>query len=200
MKIFLDAHIHTNISPDSSITTSQLLQGATATGLNAIAIVDHDTVEGYRRIKHSALFSDFLIIPGVEITTDLGEVIILGLENVLISKDPYEVVDSARQSGGLIIAPHPFDGRRGSLREKCSLLNVDLIETVNGKSSNDANRQAKEFAKALNVPGIGGSDAHERSQIGIVANMIECEKKIDSVLKELRKGPKILVRARSGRY
>lgn len=200
MKVFLDAHIHTNSSPDSSINPSQLLERAVATGLNAIAIVDHDTMNGYKRIKHSALFSEFLIVPGVEVTTDLGEIAILGLEEPMIAKDPYEVVDSARQAGGLIFAPHPFDMRRVSLHEKCSLLNLDAIETVNGKCSNDANRQAKEFAKALGLPSIGGSDAHEKGQIGMVVNMIECEKKLDAVLAGLRKGAKVLVRQKGGRY
>jgi hypothetical protein len=165
-----------------------------ASGINAIAITDHDNMEGYKRLKHNIAFKDFLIIPGIEVTTEQGDLLILGLENPPIGRDPNAVIEESRREGGLIIAPHPFDGGRSSLGEKCGMLNVDLIETANGKCRSDSNRQAKEFASFLGLPGVGGSDAHERRQLGTVVNVLECEKTVESVLAALKKGGKIIVK------
>jgi hypothetical protein len=169
-----------------------------AAGINALAVTDHDTMEGYRRVRHSQNFRDFLILPGIEVTTDAGDLIVLGLEEPPISRDVNYVIDHAKREGGMIVAPHPFNGSRSSLGEKCGMLNVDLIEVVNGKCRKECNRQAKEFAAFLHLPGLGGSDAHEAPQIGTVLNVLECEKNVDSVLKALTKGAKIIVKQRVG--
>jgi hypothetical protein len=200
MRIVIDPHIHTNSSPDSSITSNQLLDRMLASGINAIAVTDHDTMEGYRRLKHSYAFREFLMIPGIEVTTDLGDIIVLGLEDPPIMKNAELLIDLAHEAGGLVVAPHPFDGSRVSLGERCGMLKVDLIETANGKCRSDSNRQAKEFSTLLGLPSIGGSDAHEMSRIGTVINVLECEKNLESVLEGLRKGAKIIVKQRTGRY
>jgi predicted metal-dependent phosphoesterase TrpH len=200
MRIVIDPHIHTNSSPDSSITPNQLLDGMLATGINAIAVTDHDTMEGYKRLKHNYAFREFLIIPGIEVTTDMGDIIVLGLEDPPISKDANLLIDRAHEAGGLIVAPHPFDGSRVSLGGRCGTLRVDLIEIANGKCLGDSNRQAKEFSSLLGLPGIGGSDAHEKGQIGSVFNLLECERSLDSVLEGLRRGAKIIAKQRGNRY
>lgn len=198
MRMVLDPHIHTNMSPDSSLTLNQLRDGMLGAGINAIAITDHDTMEGYWRLKHSSAFKDFLVLPGVEVTTDLGDLIVLGLEDPPIKRDANLVIDLARSQGGIIVAPHPFNGSRSSLGEKCGMLKVDLIETVNGKCRSECNRQAKEFASFLHLPGVGGSDAHERRQVGSVVNILESEKSLDSILGALKRGGKIIVKQRLG--
>jgi len=200
MRVLLDAHVHTNSSADSAITPSQLRVGIKYAGINAIAVTDHDTMEGYKRLKSCGLFSDILVLPGIELATSLGEMIILGLEDPPFTRDAYEAVAAAHQAGALVVAPHPFDPTRSSLFESCSRLGVDLVESVNGKCQQDYNRQAREFAKAIGTPEIGGSDAHEKSQIGEVVNVIECEKTVDAAIQALRKGPKTIVRKKATRF
>lgn len=194
MRILFDAHIHTNSSPDSSLTPGQLLERMKIRGINGVAITDHDTTGGYRRVLDTKGFSEYLVIPGIEVTTDMGDLIVLGVEDFLPSRDAFQVVDMARKAGGILVAPHPFDWRRASLGEKCALLGVDLIEGVNGKCGRSENQQAKDFAKAIGVPIIGGSDAHEKAQVGSVVNVIECEKDVDSALSALKKGARSIVR------
>lgn len=194
MKIVLDPHIHTNSSPDSTITINQLLSGILAAGINAIAITDHENMEGYKRLKNSPSFKNILLIPGIEITTTIGDLIILGLEKPIIFHDPLVLIEKNKQEGGIIVAPHPFDENRKSIGNLCAKIGVDLIEAYNGRSSPKANREAKEFASALNIKMIGGSDAHKKEDLGSVVNILECEKTIEDVLNELRKGCKIVVR------
>jgi len=194
MKILLDAHVHTNSSPDSSLTPGQLLERLRVKGINAVAITDHDTLDGYRRVLDTKGFDEILVIPGIEVSTDLGDIIVLGTTETIVSRDAFEVLDSARAAGGIIVAPHPFDWKRTSLGEKSAMLGVDLIEGVNGKCSRAENQQAKEFAKAIGVPVVGGSDAHDKAQVGAVVNFVDCEKDLDSLLAALRKGAKAIVR------
>lgn len=194
MKIILDPHIHTNSSPDSTLTINQLLSGIFAAGINAIAITDHETMEGYKRLKSSPSFKGILLIPGIEISTNVGDLILLGLENPPISRDPIILIERAREMGGLIIAPHPFDENRRSIGNLCAKLGVDLIEVYNGRCSAKANKEAKEFATALNIKMIGGSDAHRKEDLGSVVNIIECEMQMENILEELKKGCKIIIR------
>lgn len=163
-------------------------------GINAVAVTDHDTLDGYRRVLDTKGFGENLVLPGIEVTTDLGDIILLGITEAIVSRDAFEVVDMARAAGGIIVAPHPFDWKRASLGEKSAMLGVDLIEGVNGKCSKDENQQAKEFAKAIGVPIVGGSDAHDKAQVGAVVNVLECEKDLDSLLAALRKGAKSIIR------
>ncbi|MCS7098546.1 MAG: PHP domain-containing protein [Candidatus Methanomethyliaceae archaeon] len=196
MKIILDPHIHTNSSPDSTLTINQLLSGILAAGINAIAITDHETMEGYKRLKSSLSFKGILLIPGIEISTNVGDLIVLGLENPPISRDPMILIEKVKQEGGLIVAPHPFDESRKSIGNLCAKLGVDLIEAYNGRCSTKANKEAREFATALNIKIIGGSDAHRKEDLGSVINIMECERSIEDILEELKKGCKIVIKRR----
>lgn len=76
----VDLHIHTTAS-DGQLTPAQIVHKAVDLGLSVIAITDHDSVEGIESALAAARdFPDLLVIPGVEINTDvpLGEVHILG--------------------------------------------------------------------------------------------------------------------------
>jgi len=75
-----DLHVHTNAS-DGRLDPQEVVRLAVEIGLNAIAITDHDTVGGIAAALETArAFTSFIVIPGVEINTDVpdGEVHILG--------------------------------------------------------------------------------------------------------------------------
>lgn len=75
----VDLHLHTTAS-DGTHTPSQIVQMAQALGLRAIAITDHDCMAGVREATAAAAGSALLVIPGVELSTDVpeGEVHVLG--------------------------------------------------------------------------------------------------------------------------
>lgn len=198
MRIVFDPHIHTNSSPDSSITPNQLLGGLLAAGINAIAITDHDTMEGYRRIKHNSAFRDLLIVPGIEVSTEAGDLIVLGLEDPPIFRDPTMLIQSVHRAGGVVLAPHPFDGSRRSVGSLCEKLGVDMVEVFNGRCTAEANREARDFANALGLTAVGGSDAHEKGEIGSVVNLLDCEKTVEGVLNALKKGGRVVIRKKAG--
>jgi len=75
-----DLHLHTTAS-DGRLGPQEIVRRASKLGLDVIAITDHDTVEGIPPALEAAKsFPQLLVIPGVEINTDMpqGEVHILG--------------------------------------------------------------------------------------------------------------------------
>jgi predicted metal-dependent phosphoesterase TrpH len=75
----IDLHIHTTAS-DGAFTPSQLVDGAVARGLTAIAITDHDTTTGIDEALEAARGTALEVIPGVELSSesDSEEIHILG--------------------------------------------------------------------------------------------------------------------------
>lgn len=75
-----DLHVHTKYSSDSSISPRTLVDQLHAhPTIKVVAVTDHNTTEGYHRAKElAAVYQDILIVPGVEIRTPEGDLIILG--------------------------------------------------------------------------------------------------------------------------
>jgi predicted metal-dependent phosphoesterase TrpH len=76
----IDLHLHTTAS-DGRLSPEEVVKLAVERGLMAIAITDHDSVEGIAAAMKAAEASPSLkVIPGVEFNTDIpdGEVHILG--------------------------------------------------------------------------------------------------------------------------
>lgn len=80
MKKFCDLHTHSNYS-DGTWTPEQLIREAEALGLEALALCDHNTVDGVPNFLAAAAGSKVHAVPGVEFSTGYrgGELHILGL-------------------------------------------------------------------------------------------------------------------------
>ncbi len=68
---FIDLHCHTTAS-DGSLTPSELVREAASLGLDAIAITDHDTIDGIPEGLEAAREMNIQIVPGVEISAQVG--------------------------------------------------------------------------------------------------------------------------------
>jgi len=62
----VDLHTHSNIS-DGDFSPAMLVKQAVKQGLRAIALTDHDTINGLDTAKTAALEENFHFIPGIEI-------------------------------------------------------------------------------------------------------------------------------------
>ncbi|GAB4155977.1 MAG: PHP domain-containing protein [Planctomycetota bacterium] len=63
----IDTHTHTCYS-DGTDTPAELIRRSIAAGLSGISITDHDTIKGYNEAIRLFLPSNFVIVPGVELT------------------------------------------------------------------------------------------------------------------------------------
>ena len=69
----VDLHLHTTVS-DGRLTPTQLIQLVADRGLQTIAITDHDITDGLTEAAEAAQAHPQLrLIPGIEISTDLGQ-------------------------------------------------------------------------------------------------------------------------------
>ena len=88
-----DLHVHTKYSADSSINPKTLAEQLHShTSIKAVAITDHDMIEGYFKVQElAASYTDVLIIPGAEITTPEGDMLVLGITE--LPPKPWNVED-----------------------------------------------------------------------------------------------------------
>ncbi|MCS7096449.1 MAG: PHP domain-containing protein [Candidatus Bathyarchaeota archaeon] len=184
-----DLHIHTLFSNDSSIHPKTLVEQLYAHPyIKAAAITDHNTVKGFHKVRDlAAAYSDITIIPGIEVTTVDGDLIILGVAEV--PPEPWtvgNVIDFARDAGALVIVPHPY--REYGLGDAARNYRFDAVEVLNGGSANQANAMAENLARELGIPGVAGSDAHKLEELWSVYTEIQASASLDDILEAIRKG------------
>jgi predicted metal-dependent phosphoesterase TrpH len=187
--VYADLHIHTVYSSDSLIQPKTLVDKLTAHNyIKAAAVTDHDSVRGCKAtMELASAYPDILIIPGVEITTPKGDMLVLGTKQLPPKPwEPENIADYAKSIGGVSIIAHPF--RLYGMGDFARNVKVDAIEVLNGGSSTSANNQAKELAKSMGLPGTAGSDAHQLSELFAVNCKIDAGLNLEEVLHSIRKG------------
>jgi predicted metal-dependent phosphoesterase TrpH len=174
LRLKLDLHVHTVYS-DGSGNVGEVLETAKDKGLDGLAITDHDTLGGY--FEASASDCDLLIIPGFEVETDAGHVLVLGLERLpsVVGKMEYEeLISWARGLGGLTVLAHPAAGRFRLNRWMGS--KPDVVEVFNASyPSGYFVRRGLRLAERLGLPSVGGSDAHHPQMVGDAFTVVEAD-------------------------
>lgn len=187
MQVKADLHVHTIYSHDSLITPKDLVFYAKKRGLTAVAITDHDTIEGALKIAKE---TDFLIIPGIEVSSRNGHIVGLNLQEPIqkgLSSD--ETVDKIHEAGGLAVACHPFALFKGSLGKHTNA-KFDAIETINASAFlfSRCTKKAQEIADRFGIPCVAGTDAHYGPAIGYAYTLIDAEPQVDAISKAIAKG------------
>jgi len=184
----LDLHVHTNYSHDGTDSVEKIIKSTIAKKLEGIAICDHDTMEGSYAAREYVADNnlDLIIIPGIEVTTSKGHLIVLGLEEgIEKGLSPEETIRIARlkekekKGTVVVIATHPFHPFRHSIGNLCmhsELDNIDAIETFNSRHfSGVANEIARRKAARRNITAVAGSDAHSAECVGLATVEVEVE-------------------------
>jgi predicted metal-dependent phosphoesterase TrpH len=188
--LICDLHVHTNFSKDGESSIEDILKKAEEVGLDVIAITDHDTIDGAK--KALSCSTTVFVIPGIEVSTKQGHLIVLGITEIIPSGlDVVDTVEIARKLGGLLILPHPYHVWRHGVarRKKAGMTVVDAIETFNSRYIvGSANRKAARIARKLGKPCVAGSDAHHAKFVGYGRTFIDAEKDIPSILAAIRDG------------
>lgn len=188
MIIFLsiDTHIHTLHSGDSDSKINEIIDAAKKKGLDGIAITDHNSVEGLKEAFEITEGEDFLIVPGIEISSRDGHILGLGVqEKIPGGFSASKTVKSIREKGGIAISAHPFSlGLKSFSPLKAEF---DAIEAFNPKRY-IGSRLAERYAKELNIPATAGSDAHHWKEVGLAGIEVDCEPLVEEVLDRIRRG------------
>lgn len=167
MKIKADLHVHT-IASDGINTIKELVAGAKARGLDAIAVCDHNMCTPLPS-------SDIMLIPATEISTDCGHIVGLFVTNINFDTlrknglpSASAAVHAIHAAGGLAVLAHPFE-RKNFKKDVLDKVDFDFIEASNSRAVmklRDANNKASRYAEERGIPVVGGSDAHSVSELG----------------------------------
>lgn len=189
MPVYVDFHNHTTYSADSTISPKVLVEALVAHPyVKAAAVTDHDTIAGLKEIQQlAAPHPGILIIPGVEIATRQGDVLVLGVQELPPKPwDIEDIVDFAKATDCVTIAAHPF--RQFGLADEVEDSGVDAVEVYNGGSLGLANKKALDIARKLGLPGVSGSDSHQPSEIFSVCTQVQASLNVEEILDAIRKG------------
>lgn len=182
-----DLHIHSKYSGDSKVVPREIVKKAERIGLDGIAVMDHNTLKGYRHIRD--MDTSLIIVPGIEVSTPAGHVIGLGLQEEIGRRSSVgEAVDVIREHGALVLAPHPHRYWSGIGEEGVLNNEFDAIEGLNGRSWKSKNIKAQRMAEKIDLPMIGGSDAHRLKTVGKSFTIVNDVDDWEDVLDEVKDG------------
>jgi predicted metal-dependent phosphoesterase TrpH len=167
----VDLHCHSRGSFDCLSAPKEIVRAASERGLTHLAITDHDRIDVALEARHMAP-ADLTVIVGEEVKTRDGDLICIFLEHAIPpGMSAAETIAAAREQGGLVGIPHPFDRMRGSLLREAAMASlaplVDWVETHNARVVGHGNEDAADFALEHERPGISVSDAHSIMEIGV---------------------------------
>lgn len=178
--IRLETHTHTRVS-DGMLTPLQLIRLAARRGCDAVAVTDHDTVEGGLRAYKAArrLGVPIVVVPGVEVRTSWGDVLALCASPAEVEppRDPEALRDWADAEGCILVAAHPYHPGRHSLggrrlEEGARAGLWDAVEVWNSRGLPQFNIPAIRAASRLGLPGTSGSDAHVPREVCVSPSIV----------------------------
>ncbi len=185
----LDLHIHTTYSIDGRSKPEDYVRAAKAKGFDGLAITDHDAVGGIKRAEEEGDRLGVLVIPGIEVSTVQGHIIVLGTRELFPSRTPaIEVVEMAKSAGGTMVVAHPYRSYTGVGEEVTFSLDPRIIEIYNGHTGERANRMAGDLARKLSCSMTGGSDAHHSRELGNAYTQVDSEPDVENILDALLRG------------
>jgi predicted metal-dependent phosphoesterase TrpH len=205
--VILDMHVHTNVgSYDSNLSPVELIRLGKASGLDGVVVTEHDRGWDRHLARQLAREHDFLILCGMEVSTDLGHILVYGLEEyvsgILYAETLRQVVD---RIDGMMFAAHPYrkaflntDGRWDAPKPSLTVQEaadraivrlVDGLEVYNGATGDRENALALAVGEVVGLRGIGGSDAHSEHGLGCCVTQFErCIRNERELIEELRAG------------
>ena len=187
--MLIDLHTHTQpLSHDSLLTADDLIEAAKAAGLDGVCLTEHDFFWEPEKVSGLHRLHDFLVIPGIEVNTEDGHIVVFGLERYVYGMHRMvELSALVEAAAGVMIAAHPYrrqlpfelrhDGDWSEALAQAAAnpayTHVAAIESYNGRGSERENAFSRELAARLGLPEVAASDAHAGGDVGRCATEFE---------------------------
>jgi len=189
--MLIDLHNHTwPRSHDSVLDPGDLVVRAKELGLDGICLTEHDTVWDPAEAQALAEKHDFLVIAGVEVSTDDGHILAYGVDKYVFGMHRVgKLAEHVKERGGALVAAHPYrraipwkddpEAWQKALQraeENPAMPHCIALEVLNGRGSERENRFSLELAERAHMGGTAGTDSHASHDIGKVATYFESDR------------------------
>jgi predicted metal-dependent phosphoesterase TrpH len=203
--MLIDLHSHTwPRSYDSLINPDDLVRAAKRAGLDAICFTEHDAVWDEKALKEVSERHNFLVLPGVEISTDDGHILSYGIDRYVFGMHrSAELAQHVSAAGGAMVAAHPYrrqmpwmirdlEEYERSLERAAAnpaYTYVVALEELNGRGTAKENAFSKRVAARMGMPGTAGTDSHALADVGKCATYFERDiHDVRDLIRELKAG------------
>lgn len=202
----LDMHCHVKEgSPDSKVSLDEYITILKANGFDGMLITDHDTYNAYRYWKKNMkdkAHQDFVVLKGIEYDTrDGGHILVImpqGVKMRLLELKGLPVsvlIDLVHANGGILGPAHPcgepymsFTNTKRFYKNPEIMKRFDFVEVFNACEPLESNEKAAKLAKKYGKIGIGGSDAHNPTAVGMgyteIPEYVTCETELISLFRK----------------
>ena len=198
-----ETHLHTSEVSACALTSgAESVKAYKKLGYDGIFITDHffngncainknlswkDKIEafclGYENAKAAAESLDFSVFFGLEFNFSGDEYLIYGVTKEWLIVHPEimelshaELFNLIDNEGGLVVQAHPFRERSYIKSINLHPKDVHAVEVYNAANNKEENNKAVEYAAKHNLPGIGGSDIHDVTNIHYLSGVAFDEK------------------------
>jgi predicted metal-dependent phosphoesterase TrpH len=203
--MLIDLHTHTRpLSWDSFLSPDDLIELSRERGLDGICLTEHDFFWDPEEVFELGKKHNYPVFPGIEINTEDGHMLVFGLRKYVYGMHrAAELAQHVEGAGGVMIAAHPYRRQmpwnakseqewREAL-ERASRLpaykHCDALERINGRGTEKENNFSAQLCDLMQMPGTGGTDSHQRSDIGKCATRFERDiRTLDELIQELKAG------------
>lgn len=180
--MILDLHTHSIRSDDGRAKVANYCQWIRKKELplDGVVLTEHrqfDADSDYRELEDQY---GLLILKASEVETDYGHVLVFGVNEDMLHAFDFaridnplrEVLSAAQRCGGFAVPCHP--GRRNvglfsHYQVQGPVDEVQMVEIYNGGSIPGEDERSRQEAEKYGYRGIGGSDSHIVSRIGLCA-------------------------------
>ncbi|HMN62109.1 MAG TPA: PHP-associated domain-containing protein [Anaerolinea sp.] len=172
----VDLHVHASERSGCAIHGEEaMIQAALSCGLNGMAFTDHHRlVEPARLAELNEKYAPFHIYPGIEITADDEDWLVLGAYDLALEREDWhypQLASFTRSIGGIIILAHPY--------RYAPRIHVDLKtcppDGIEGRSNNTPpmrEAEIRRMAATLGMAVLSNSDAHSVRAVGSYYNVV----------------------------
>ncbi|GAB7022467.1 PHP domain-containing protein [Salidesulfovibrio brasiliensis] len=165
--MLFDLHVHTDISPCSSLELTTILTRAKGLGLDGVCLTDHDTMEVLSEVKEGVQNDGLVVIVGMEYSTPEGDYLIFGpFESIRPGMNAFELAAHVYRAGGAMIGAHPYRLTRPADLAAYGPEGCRIVEVANGRNTRSENARALSLAEKHSLAMSAGSDAHTLEELG----------------------------------
>lgn len=182
--MILDLHTHSEASDDSRAAVETYLKWLTRKRaelpIDGIVLTEHrqwNPDADYRALEDKY---GYLILRGAEVETEYGHILVYGVNDDIARRFDFrdvrlaaqQVVTEVARMGGIAVPCHPGRPTIGlceHYERMAPLEGVVAVEALNGGSRRGENERVADLMAKYGYGGVGGSDSHMVSFVGLCA-------------------------------